>query len=172
MPSIEFTRVTHADLPMLRNWLQRPHMREWWGDPDGELEIIIDMIEGRETTEPYIFHIDGKPTGYIQVWHLRPQLDEPEMIREYPWLLELPQDTVGVDLSIGDEENLSRGLGTQVLRSFVEMLRARNHHTIIIDPDPKNTRAIRAYENAGFARIPALEDKYENVLLMQHQESK
>ena len=49
------------------------------------------------------------------------------------------------------------------------MLRAEGHETIIIDPDPANTRAVRAYEKAGFRPIPALEGRTgEDVLVMQH----
>jgi RimJ/RimL family protein N-acetyltransferase len=40
---------------------------------------------------------------------------------------------------------------------------------IIIDPDPKNTRAVRAYTKAGFKPVPNLAEKTQGVLIMQHE---
>jgi ribosomal protein S18 acetylase RimI-like enzyme len=169
MPLVEFHRVTHADLPKLKAWLQTPHCQEWWGEPETELGYVVDMLKGRDSTEPYIFYLDGKPAGYVQVWFVKPQLDEVHMIETYPWLLKLPQDAVGVDLSIGDAEDLDRGIGTQVLTEFVAQLQLREFKTIITDTDPKNARAIRAYTKAGFNIIPELEGRYDGVLLMQYE---
>ena len=68
-----------------------PHLREWWGDPQTELGHIRDMVEGRDTTRPYIFHVDGEPLGYIQVWYIGHHQNEP-WIRDHPWLAALPAD--------------------------------------------------------------------------------
>jgi hypothetical protein len=56
-PDIRFAPVTAADYPMLRRWLESPHMREWWGEPNRELGYIRDKVEGRDTTRPFIFHV-------------------------------------------------------------------------------------------------------------------
>ena len=47
MPEITFHPATAADLPLLREWTETPHWREWWGDPDEELGFIRDMVAGR-----------------------------------------------------------------------------------------------------------------------------
>ena len=110
-----------ADLALLRTWLERPHMREWWGEPEAELGYIRDMIEGRDTTRPFIFSVDGEPVGYIQYW-LIGHHQNATWIADHPWLAELPPDAVGVDLSIGDPGKLSQGIGSGVLRAFAERL--------------------------------------------------
>jgi aminoglycoside 6'-N-acetyltransferase len=92
-----------------------------------------------------------------------------EWIAEHPWLAELPADAVGVDLSIGEAAWLSRGVGSAALASFVAWLRSEGLETIVIDPDPANTRAVRAYAKAGFRPVPRLEGRTEGVLIMQHQ---
>ncbi len=85
--------------------------------------------------------------------------------------MELPSDTVGVDLSIGDPQRLGQGIGTAVLKAFVQRLRGEGHTNIIIDPDPENQRAVRAYRSAGFRPVPHLQDRTPGVLIMQHQET-
>lgn len=162
--------MSAADLALMRRWLERPHVREWWGDPDVELGYIRDMIEGRDTTHPFIFSIDAEPVGYIQYWYIGHH-QSAAWIADYPWLAELPPETVGVDLTIGDADWLGRGVGSSVLRAFVERLLAQGHRTIIIDPDPANTRAVRAYEKAGFRPIPRLFGRTGDTLIMQYQPS-
>ena len=85
----------------------------------------------------------------------------------HPWLERLPAEAVGVDLSIAFEEDLSRGLGTRTLQAFVRQLREEGHERIIIDPDPANLRALKAYRKAGFQEIEALLGRTGDCLLME-----
>lgn len=170
VPAIYFRPVAADDLLLLEQWMDTPHWRQWWGDPEEELGFIRDMIEGRDTTKPFLFLVDGRPVGYIQYWFIGHHQNE-KWVKDNPWLMALPSDAIGVDLSIGEAENLSRGIGTAVLRAFVAMLRSEGFANIIIDPDPANGRAVRAYEKAGFRPIPELEGKTsEDVLLMRFAE--
>ncbi|UVC08518.1 acetyltransferase [Rhizobium sp. TH2] len=165
---IGFVPVAPEHYPLLGEWLAAPHMREWWGDPEEELGYIRDMVEGRDTTRPFLIVLDGEPIGYIQYWFLGHHQNE-QWTKDHPWLLELPSETVGVDLSIGDPAKLSQGIGSTALTAFVAMLRELGHQTIIIDPDPANVRAVRAYGKAGFTPVPELEGRTgDDVLIMQH----
>ena len=166
--NIQFKPVTVDDLPLLEGWMAQPHWREWWGEPHGEIANICDMIEGKDTTRPFLFHIDGKPAGYIQYWHVGHH-QNPSWISRNPWLADLPRDAIGVDLSIGDGDDLSKGFGTAALKAFVDILRSLGHSTIIIDPDPDNARAIRAYEKAGFRPVEAYNRNTTDCLIMAHQ---
>lgn len=160
--------MTTDDLPMVAEWVARPHWQEWWGDPDDAIARIRDMLEGRDTTKPFIFEVDGRPTGYIQYWTVADNLHEPEA----PWMLKLPSDAIGVDLAIADAALLSRGIGSTVVNKLARQLRDQGHREIIIDPNPANARAIRAYEKAGFRTIAALAGLYDDVHLMQYAPEK
>lgn len=149
MAPIGFRPVTAGDYGLLDNWMRRPHWRQWWGEPETELGYVRDMVEGRDTTRPFLFLREGEPLGYIQAWKIGDHLVEP-WISEAPWLLKVPTRSVGVDLSVGLEENLGKGLGTAALKAFVRMLIAEGWRDILIDPDAANARAVSAYEKAGF----------------------
>lgn len=166
LPEFDFQPVAHEHLPLLASWMKRSHWREWWGEPEIELSYIVDMVEGRDSTRPYLFSCGGQPAGYIQVWFVGDWQNQ-SWIAENPWLAELPSDAVGVDLSIGEEHMLSRGIGSAVLREFSERLARQGHETIVIDPDPENRRAVRAYEKAGFRPIPRLLGRTGDSLIMQ-----
>lgn len=164
---LTFAPVEAKHYEMLRRWLEAPHMRQWWGEPEEELGFIRDMVEGRDTTRPFLIMLDSRPVGYIQCWFIGHHQNE-EWTKDHPWLLELPEDTVGVDLSIGEPELLSQGIGSAALSAFVAKLRAEGHRSIIIDPDPANGRAVRAYEKAGFRPVPHLQGRTGgDVLIMQ-----
>lgn len=165
---IAFRPVTADDLAVLGGWMETPHWRRWWGDPAEELGFIRDMIDGNDTTRPFIFEVNGKPIGYIQYWFVGEHQTE-TWARDNPWLMELPADAIGVDLSIGPAESLSGGIGSAALRQFVQMLIGKGHRTIVIDPEPGNARAVRAYQKAGFRPIERLQGKYSDVLLMQYE---
>ncbi len=168
MPQYQFRPMAADDLPLMRSWLVQPHVAQWWGDPDTELGYIRDMLEGRDTTRPFIFSVDGEPVGYIQYWFIGHHQNA-TWIADHPWLAELPSDAVGVDLSIGEPGRLSRGIGSAVLRAFTERLLAQGYRTVIIDPDPANGRAVRAYERAGYRAIPRLLGRTGDTLIMQYQ---
>ena len=78
---IGFLAVTPDHYPLLAEWLRAPHMQEWWGDPDEELGFIRDMVEGRDTTQPFLFTLDGVPIGYIQAWFIGHHQNESRCIR-------------------------------------------------------------------------------------------
>jgi aminoglycoside 6'-N-acetyltransferase len=149
---IGFRPVTADDYPLLESWLNAPHWREWWGEPETELGYISDMVEGRDTTRPFLFLLDNEPAGYIQVWTIADHLKEP-WLSMAPWMSQVPAESVGVDIGIGEAAKLSRGLGSTVVRLFAERLSAEGHETILIDPEVRNLRAIRAYEKAGFRKL-------------------
>ena len=164
---IGFVPVERQHYPLLQTWLAAPHMREWWGDPDTELGYIRDMVEGRDTTRPFLIVVKDEPVGYIQYWFVGHHQNE-QWVRDHPWLAELPPETIGVDLSIGCPEKVSKGIGSKALAAFVAALREEGHETIIIDPDPDNARAVRAYTKAGFRPVPHLDGRTGDVLIMQH----
>ncbi len=144
------------------------HWRQWWGEPTQELANVAAMLAGEDTTEPFIFHLAGRPAGYIQVWSIGDH-QRPPWIETDPWLMALTPETVGVDIAIGAPDDLGRGIGPAVLSAFVARLRHQGHREIIIDPDPANTRAIRAYRKAGFRPIADLAAHCDGAtLIMKH----
>jgi aminoglycoside 6'-N-acetyltransferase len=61
---------------------------------------------------------------------------------------------------------LGRGHGSAFIRVFADQLLASGIPRVVIDPDPANTRAIRAYEKAGFCRDRVVDTPDGPALLM------
>jgi aminoglycoside 6'-N-acetyltransferase len=144
LPTYRFRAVVPADLPLLREWLGRRHVREWWGDPVQGLARIADHI-GDPNIDPFIVECDDVPIGYIQSWDPHAQADHP--------CRDQPLGTRGIDQFIGDPELMGRGHGPAFIRLFVGSLFKAGAPRVVTDPNPRNSRAIRAYAKAGFKEI-------------------
>ena len=164
--SIRFQPVAEDHLPMLHEWLKQPHVRQWWGDPDEELELIRQILTEDDGTEGFVVFIDGAAVGYIQSW--RPaNFDSTPWVEEAPWLRHVPRDTVGIDIFIGPANLTAQGVGPRIIRAFAERLFNGGVPRLIIDPDAANRRALRAYEKAGFTVFGRHDGKGESTLLME-----
>lgn len=148
--TVRLRPLAEHDLPMLHDWLNRPHVVEWWG---GEAqrpslaEVLRDYRPGalaREGVTAFIALLGGEPIGYAQSyvalgsgggW----------------WEDETDPGVRGIDQFIADPGRLNRGLGTQLVRALVARLFEDPAVTNVqTDPAPHNLRAIRCCEKAGF----------------------
>ncbi|MGQ2978652.1 MAG: GNAT family N-acetyltransferase [Polaromonas sp.] len=158
-----FRPLTRADLPLLHDWVARPHWTEWWGEAPSLAEVEAEYgpwIDDPRQVQPHIALLDGEPFGYIQSyvalgsgggW----------------WEDETDPGVRGIDQSIADAAQLGRGLGTAMVKAFVAKLFADPRVTHIqTDPDPRNARAIRCYEKAGFRARGEVQTPDGTALLM------
>ena len=77
-----------------------------------------------------------------------------------------PAGTRGIDQFIGEPDMIGRGHGSAFIRAFVDRLLAAGTPRVVTDPDPANTRAIRAYEKAGFRKDRFVDTPDGTALLM------
>ena len=106
--TLKFRLLTSDDFPLLLDWLSRTHVKEWWDTGEDTLEkvlhnygeeeeglgrfILLEVEEGSE-----------KPLGYFQHYLA-------------------PDDAIGIDQFIGEEDYLDRGVGEKAIRMFVLMI--------------------------------------------------
>lgn len=118
-------------------------------------------IEGTDPVEPYLILCGGRPVGYIQTYRISD--DE-----EYRTLVGI-EDSAGVDLFIGEEDMLHRGFGPRILRRFLGevVFTDGSIEVCIIDPEPGNAAAIRAYEKVGFRHFKSVDTSEGPAYLMK-----
>ena len=134
-----FRPLTEADLPLVREWIARPHVAEWW---NGEMDIYDDG------TRQFIAFLEDVSFAYVQVY-----IEDLE--------------THGIDQFIAVAANLGRGLGAQLVKESCELVFADERVLRIrVDPAPGNARAIRCYEKAGFRREQMIDTADGPALLM------
>ena len=141
-PDVALTALSRADLPLIEGWLAAPHVARWWGPADNSLARIAAHLDDA-LAPPFLARARGRPVGYLQVYHANP---EPFWAGH-----ELPRETFGLDLFIGDVEVLGHGWGPRLIAVALRRLFAMPEVARVqIDPAPDNESAIRAYAKAGF----------------------
>ena len=155
MASYQFRPMSAGDLPLVRDWLRVPHVKEWWHDAD-DFEFVSGDL-GHHDMAQFIVSMSERPFGYLHCyrigdWHagFGPQ----------------PDGTRGIDQFIAEAGMVGRGHGSAFIRQFIEGLLDSGTPRIVIDPSPTNPRAIRAYEKAGFRRVHEIDTPDGRALLM------
>ena len=152
-----FRRVTSSDLPLLAEWLDSPHVARWWGNPAEELKEIEEHLSSI-SVEPFIILLDDEPIGYMQSYDIHAEGDHPYR--------DQPPGTIGIDLSIGDPDLIGKGHGPRIIDAFVRRLFHDGVPRVVIDPNPANEAAIRAYIKAGFRVLGPRSSIYGPALMM------
>ena len=154
--SYAFRDMTAHDLPMIKRWLAAPHVREWWGDPAEQYALVSGDLD-EPAMDQYIVSTDCRAFGYLQCYDLT------------AWnsgFGEQPKGTRGIDLFIGEADMIEQGHGAGMIRVFVDERLGSGAPRVVTDPDPENTRALRAYEKAGFVRVGMVDTPDGPSLLM------
>jgi RimJ/RimL family protein N-acetyltransferase len=127
---IEFRPFALEDLPLLRVWLEREHVRLWWREP-------IEHELGEDPAGRFVILVGGRAAGMIQSYDAE------------------------IDLLIGEEDLIGRGLGPRVLSQFArEVVFARpGVRAVVATVEEGNRRSWRAFEKAGFRHVADVEEE-------------
>lgn len=145
---ITFKPLAQTHLDLLCKWMDKPHVKEWWNDGLSSLQIKEKYQQriGSATILPFIAYLNERPMGFIQ-YYFADKIDEAKWLHERAGV-------VGIDQFIGEEDLINKGLGTQMIKCFIEKLAIKHiNKKIIIEVDPCNLRAKRCYEKAGFCFV-------------------
>lgn len=148
---ISFRQIGKDDVAQLQEWLDRPHVAEWWRNEDASTYLA-------QAHEHYLIVVDGRPVGMIQTY----------LVDDYPeWKAIVGDDAnmAGVDLFIGEEDLIGAGLGPQVLRAFVDEVVSTD--VCVATVEEANRRSWRAFEKAGFRHARDVEEEGRPCRLMR-----
>lgn len=130
-----------ADMELLRHWDAQPHVRA--SDPNDDWAWETELSKTPEWREQLIAEHDGRPIGFIQII-------DPAREESHYWGA-VPSGLRAIDIWIGEERDLGKGYGTQMMCLVLARCFADPTVTaVLVDPLPTNTRAHRFYERLGF----------------------
>jgi aminoglycoside 6'-N-acetyltransferase len=139
----QFRPMSAQDLSVVHRWLEMPHVRQWWGEPDTQFALVSEDLD-HPAMDQFIVTIADHAFAYLQCY-------DPAAWPENG-LGPLPGGSRGIDQFIGEAHMIDRGHGSAMIRSFVDELLRSGTPRVVTDPDPANTRAVKAYEKAGFQK--------------------
>lgn len=167
---------TPEEYERMLKWLTNPSVREWYDSKEGlTLEAIREKyrsrILGESYVQPAIIEWENTPVGYLQFYETQKEkeynIKEPILEESNVWAM---------DIFIGESDALGKGIGSSALRLMLRYLfEQKAALKVIIDPDVRNERAIRAYEKAGFKKLKILKhwekhgDEWTDAWLMVYE---
>ncbi len=158
--NITFMPLKQSHFSLLLKWLETPHVKAYWDkDINWTLKLIKekygDYINGykilklanktiKKPMHAFIINLDQQPIGYIQYYNKH---DFPP---EQGYNVNLPSSCAAIDCYIGELEFINKGIGTQLLITFIKQYILQKFDYVFVDPDTANIVAIKAYQKAGF----------------------
>lgn len=139
--NIHFRIATIDDLKLLEYWDTKQHVIDC--DPDDDWNWHIELKQNPSWREQLIAELDGIPIGFIQI--IDPYNEETHYWQN------VEQNKRAIDIWIGEENNLNKGYGTEIMKLAINKCFSNpNVSAILIDPLKTNVKAHKFYKRLGF----------------------
>jgi aminoglycoside 6'-N-acetyltransferase len=127
---------------MLRVWDRKAHVVVASGS-DGDMDWEYELPRQVSWRELLVAEVDGRPVGFVQI------IDA--ALEETHYWGDAEAELRAVNIWLGEEADLGRGYGTQIMHLVIDRCFADHAvKAIVIDPLADNVRAHRFYERLGF----------------------
>lgn len=158
---IHFEQVNLDHQKLIFDWLESPHVQEFWDNSQEHKDDIINFMEGRITPSSYwngifsywIGSINNTPYCFLLTSEIQKNETYPDLWKEN---LSKSGKTLTIDFCIGSTDHLGQGLAAPTLQAFTEFYHRSVDpavDTFFIDPDENNPRAQHVYAKAGFQLV-------------------
>ncbi|GLW09743.1 aminoglycoside N(6')-acetyltransferase [Microtetraspora sp. NBRC 13810] len=163
---ITWRRLKERDFPLLKAWLEQPHVARWWNHETSPEAVARDFgpsARGERPSEDLLVLLDGRPLGLVQRVMLA---DAPHSVAELAAVLPVPEGAVGIDYLIGEPEQVGRGLGPAMIRALVERTWTDlpSATCVMVPVSAANRASWRALEKAGLRRVAEGEMEPDNPI--------
>ena len=143
--SVRLRPARSADAALLRYWGSKPHVIAARGE-DSVIDWDDELARQSDLSQYVIAELDGRPIGLMQI------IDAAREETHY-WG-DVEQGLAAIDIWIGEEADLGRGYGTQMMQLALQRcFDDPAFKAVVLDPLASNTRAHRFYERLGFQPI-------------------
>jgi len=154
---ITFAPLAESHFSLLLKWLESPYVKKWW---DQDVTYTMDLVHEKfgkhihgialsknsnHKTYGYVICLDEEMIGYIQAYNAHDFAQENHLD-----LSAISGSVCGIDLFIGEQLFLHKGLGTVILNAFESQVLTTHFDRCLIDPAKDNLTAIKAFTKAGF----------------------
>ncbi len=151
---ITFKKAAKTDKKLVREWLDKPHVKEYWDNSKEMWDNFESYLKGSKILFDYwICLFNKEPFGLI----MTSDASEPDPVTKevldymVPWI-EPEGKTLTIDFAIGEEVFLGKGLSSETLKKFAEA-QDPSIKAFLVDPEVKNEKALHVYEKAGFVKV-------------------
>jgi len=134
---VQLRPLTEADLELVDEWFDAPHVRRWWRDDTSAQ--YLPVLSGADPMHVLIAVHEDRAVGLGQ-WY---RWDDEPSREDYG----IPPGAAGIDYLIGHAHDCERGLGTMLVAELVE---ATSPYPLWVPVDETNEPSRRVLEKNGF----------------------
>jgi len=165
---IAYQPLTEADLPLMTDWLNRPHLRAFYQrEPISSATVAAKYgprIRHEAPTQSWLAVLGGSPFGYLQCYRVADWAD---------WQATIGVDHgVSIDLFIGEPDLIGHGIGRRMLSGYVQQVAFPQHpeeRLCWIGHELENVAARRCSTGAGFVPVRQYVENDNQCILMVRQ---
>ncbi|WP_149184576.1 GNAT family N-acetyltransferase [Streptomyces sp. TRM49041] len=151
-----------ADAGLVHGWMNDPEVAEYWelAQPEERVAAYLREQVASAHSTPYIGCVDGTAMSYWELY--RADLDP--LRHHYP---ARPRDA-GVHMLLGPSAYRGKGLGAVLLRAVSDWQLRTDPYAgrVVAEPDVRNVRSVRAFEQAGFRVTGQIELPVKRAVFM------
>lgn len=141
-PAVTLQPFQPSHLALLAAWLKEPHVARWYPRPEDDLARAMNPPAGGSHA---IVAWGTAEVGYIRWQHVD------RHVLDALGLHEVPANSVDIDILLGREGAVGKGLGPAALAALAAELRQDADVPLLgLTTSVENARAHRAFEKAGF----------------------
>lgn len=146
---IRFEPLNENHFPLLTAWFNKPHVQAFYSMHDWTLEEVrskyLPYVRKEKPVNCFVSYRDEASFAFIQYYAIKdfgwPEQDfEPEIV----------QKAAGIDLFIGEESMLHKGLGSELLNAFLEAHIWPRYDYCVVDPEERNVASQHFFRKCGF----------------------
>lgn len=164
--NISFHRIEKKHHALVQDWLQKKHIQPYYFGEGlrntlKNLELAVQGIDhnGEYSFEHWIACVDDQPMGFLMTSLVAGPYDAKD---EYNKWFKEGKKTITLDLLIGEEIFLGKGLSSPMIQEFLRD-KFPQVSTVLIDPELTNSKAIHVYEKVGFKKVEKFTPKFNPV---------
>ncbi|MBP1040417.1 GNAT family N-acetyltransferase [Vagococcus sp. BWB3-3] len=142
MNEITLRPFKDEDMPMLAIWLEKQHIRKWYQNPE---DWLLEVTE-RNNTYAWLHHFivmnEAIAIGFCQYYDC---YDAREL--ETWYTVHEPGETFSIDYLIGNEWDIGKGYGKEIVRLLTERIANQEKgQRIVVQPEKENTASNKVLE--------------------------
>lgn len=149
MNKLTFEPLNQTHFGKVHEWFNKLHVQAFYSLRPWTLEEVykklMPYLQGEKQIKCFIIYQGTHPFGYIQSYP----------IKENPWEnQDLPEkiikEAAGIDLFIGEEDYLGKGLGSEIISQFLEKHIWPFFRYCLADTDVRNKASLGLFYKCGF----------------------
>lgn len=149
MEKIQFASLNESHFTLIHQWFNKPHVQAFYSlrswTYDEVRKKLMPNLQGEKGMKCFIIYHGKHPVGYIQSYPIKGHPWEDQDLSD-----EVVQEAAGIDLFIGEEGYLGKGLGCEIINRFLEECIWPFYRYCLADPDVRNEASVRLFHKCEF----------------------